>query len=355
MCEEDLWIKNYCRKGFAERTNFRPDLFENWFNNDEALIQSILDQHKLYRSRKITYHELQQFYADHGILPEFSRYKKRLSPSEIELKELQELLEDPIHLKKPRVVKKNKGHRLTVLTDLDKNEDYSMLMDTPVPKIKSLLRFGLDSKQKVGTVSVRSSKISFKVSQDSVHNSAPSSPSTSKNSSGASSSFRKIPPQYLQPLHIMRPPFMSKYMGINKQQEKLSKCSSKRKLSEEIDFTVQPTNENLEKNLKKFMKSIIMGIVKEILLKEREKYRQRLLWASDIPKTKSKRQKRMNQSLKLLQEMFESIPDKDEYCDSDPSKVCNLKQFAEDKYNVMKYWGTRMFYLQFEKEKSNLK
>ncbi|KAK6635955.1 hypothetical protein RUM44_001210 [Polyplax serrata] len=351
VCEEAQWIKKYCRKGFLEPTGFRPDLYENWYDGNFEFIDEILRQHEKFRQQKITYDELQQFYADNGLLSSCSKYQRRLTEHEILKIERNRGAIDPVKIRTKKV-KKYIGHKLSDLLRSESSENLEKettiatlsMKSLSTKKSKSFIKFNDDTRVKSVTgIASRMSKINFKISNDSL--------AATVDDTNASTTPKDIPHVYLSHQPIQRPPFQTR---VKQRPPKTvsSKCVTR--TESEANLPVDGGDDQLKhlkkKRLQKFMKDMILEIVVKFLLEERERHRSRLFWASKVVPHEKAPSSHKDKCLEVLENLFESIPEREEYTDSDPSKTCNFKKLSEDRYNTLKYWGKRLYTLDFDSD-----
>lgn len=353
--EETIWIRKYCRKGFLQPTGYRPDLFENWFENEPDLIDRILKQHENYRRHKITFDELQQFYADNNLLTPYSKYKKK-SNTNLSEKEYVKSIPEPVVIEPSKILKKFKGHKLSVLSEEQesqssegiKTEEMSSMKSSFNKKSKSLIKFNVEYQQKFPySANLRNSKISFRLSEDFVESFNPNDESEDD--------FQKnILSKLLTPQPIHRPPFQfaerrRKYATTDLK----SKCEKKEEIPSRVKSSVilVPEPSRFErKKLSKFMADIIMEAAMKGIIEETEREKNRLLWAKKVRSKKRRINKDHENCIKLLEEIFRTMPEKDEYCDNQLHRTCDFRNLAEDRHNSLKYWGTRTFFLNLEKD-----
>ena len=299
----------------------------------------------MYRNKRITYEALQQYYADNDILPSYSPYKKKRRWSSIALENYLKTIPDPVKLK--RNLKRYREHKLSRLLAKPAEADVTIVnKDVEVPVVKSFIN-KMKSKSSIkytddhvkpptSVLNARSSKLSFKRSDDILSY-------LTNDTSKSRTSLKKIPEKYLAPQPIQRPPFQtSRKMPSYCYEDGKGMMNSTGK-SELSGYKL-----TRRKMLNKFMKEIIMEAAMKGIMEETQRERMRLLWASPVQSQIQRNKTKEENCLQVLGEIFESIPDKEEYTDSDLSKTFDFKKLAEDKYNDLKYWGKRLFTLSFE-------
>lgn len=286
-----------CRKGFQENVGFRPDLFENFYNHDKEFVASILEQQEKYRKGEITFEKLQQFYADSYLLPSFSKYEKSKTNSATAMEAYLGTFPSPKNLTRRDSEKPFEGHQIA--QDLLKTA--SQIRDEGTGKLaekqsRSTIKFHSITRTPSEAVRKSNSKISFRLNKSALASKSSLKVGHLKNDSKAA--FKQLSFGNL----------------IDEMNQDVLKEGPKEYIPEE----------------------------------ELHKLRRRLVMAQPLPNKPPEPKNEKERFLRVLREHVDSMPDKEEYCDSDRSRTCDLKKLSEDKFEELKHWGKRIFTLHFD-------
>lgn len=295
-----------CRKGFQRSSGFRPEYFENFYNNDPVLIKSMMDKKEKYEKGEITYEDLQQFYANHDILPPFSKYKKVKSITEIAMEEYLESFPQPKPLTGRTIEKLYQGHKIRLekmdtVKPTDSGMNTTLSLTSEMKKSRSALKCDKDKSMTAASMKeLALSKISFKFDDD---------------YDGRKSKKKRLSDD--------RPSKKLSFGGMEKKGGLLT--------SESIEEVGQQPN-----------------VGKLLTKREVMNMRKKCVMAGPVATEPFGPRNKKEQCLAVLEEIFNSIPEKEEYCDSEKGRTADLKKLSEDKFNVLKYWGKRMLTLSFD-------
>ncbi|KAL0270299.1 UNVERIFIED_CONTAM: hypothetical protein PYX00_007764 [Menopon gallinae] len=306
-CQEEKWIKEKCRKGFQQFTRFRPDLFENWFNNDKEFINSILEMQRRYNHGKITYEELYQFYDENDLLTScvnFKKMKRQESTQEVRKMEykLKKRYEGEcfVHLKSSTHARKLRSDRFG----------------------KRISSMGKSSwKMRSGMDAVKSPTMS-----------------TITSSVGDRSKSGILRPRSSMSAHERRASFKSQGTQSRGDEDTISHESREHGWNEE------------KENKRGLVEGLILDIIEGIALQDLEKCKTRLVRTQSFGNLQFRPEKSREKCFRVLQSLYTSLSDAAEYCDSTPEMECDFKMLAEDRYQTVKYWGKKIFTLSFNEK-----
>lgn len=297
-CKEEKWIKQKCRKGFQEFTGFRPDLFENWYNNDQDLIKSILDQQKKYKEEKLTHEELYRFYEENGLLPTCYNFRDREGVDE-----------NLAQLKTPKFKLRKR---------------YEGECFAPV---EGTLR--REKKMKMPRSKPTDQKLSWKITL---------STGSKTSSTGIESEVESVSKAVLKK---------------HKPKKALRSQGTQSKRQEEEKDTLSEVGEWAEdSNLKRTMEEIIDEVIDGIVFRHREKCRDRLARTQSFGNLPPGPGNKKERCIKVLEALYESMSDAREYCDSVPELDCDLRKLIQDRSQTVKFWGKKIFTLSFDEKRT---
>lgn len=280
-------------------------------------MKSVLEKQEEYKKGNITLDDLQIFYAENDLLPEHAPYRKNKTISQMAMEEYLNSFPPPKPLKRRTTEKP--GHQIPEEMITTVAEGFINLkgskMSLVSKKSKSLLssKKGLSPTAKDETfITGKSiSKINFKLDEEKDEDED-------------------------EGIHVSKSKSFLRIIGAGKVDSK-SILKHPRPLE---PFKPKETEMIIEEDLSE----------KPTDSKLPERIRNRAAWSMPIPQKPFGPRNEQERCLDVLQELYDSIPDEEEYCDSDLIKTCHFKKLSEDKFNSLKYWGKRMLMLDFSDE-----